>query len=119
MAASTMGKARIINKPRKKMIKVRLSQVRDDPNDMGKSAGLRKKKKRVYKNSGTPEGGIGARFAEGQKWCRWRDLNPRPWLYESPALPLSYNGDTARASCPRTGPMLIIGSGMGVNRGDE
>ena len=25
-------------------------------------------------------------------WCRWRELNPRPWLYESPALPLSYNG---------------------------
>jgi hypothetical protein len=25
-------------------------------------------------------------------WCRWRDLNSRPWLYESPALPLSYSG---------------------------
>lgn len=26
-------------------------------------------------------------------WCRRRDLNPRPSLYESAALPLSYAGD--------------------------
>ena len=28
-----------------------------------------------------------------QRGCLKRDLNPRPWLYKSPALPLCYSGD--------------------------
>jgi hypothetical protein len=30
--------------------------------------------------------------ANAQKWCRRRDLNPRPPAYEADALPLSYAG---------------------------
>ena len=28
----------------------------------------------------------------GATWSRWRDLNPRPTVYETVALPLSYTG---------------------------
>jgi hypothetical protein len=46
-----------------------------------------------YAGHATPSDRMAApREAEGVAWCRWRELNPRPWLYESPALPLSYNG---------------------------
>ena len=48
------------------------------------------------------EPGTSALRTPHHSWSRWWDLNPRPLLYESIALPLSYigNGSTNGAGLP-------------------
>lgn|GEM_PF-2516866 len=41
---------------------------------------------------------FGEKREAGNRWCQGRELNPRPRAYESPALPLSYPGNSGQTT---------------------